>query len=450
MGSVLPFPNKHTYIFIFLFTLIAGCYSVKAQDSKAVDVTTKGIQIGQQVPDITITNIHNYKTNSAKISDFKGKLLIIDFWATWCSPCIAMIPKMDSLQKQFGDKIQFLSVTYESEKVALPFLSKLQHQQKKHYNLPIVTDSKKLNGFFPHIYLPHYVWIDASGKVAGITNHQEVNETAIMSFLSKGTQMQQKKDEYRPYNLKKLLRSNVDDGDIQISYSSTLTKYINGLNPVMDVSVDSIGNKKISVLNCPLMLLYRTSLRDRFVMSKNRISIETVDSNLLNSNLKGIEYLNWLKDGNGFCYELKVEPSLSKNIYELMRDDLRLLFPKYRATLEIRNKEVFVLKRTSQVDKLKTVGEAYSSSFSINGCKLVNTYIIQFVNELNMVYQQNVPFPIIDKTGYTGKVDIELEANLTNINSINSALARYDLTIEKSIEPVEILVIKDTPLITTK
>jgi len=425
-------------------------FSASGQGNKSVDVTAKGIQIGQPVPDIIINNIHNYKTTIAKISDFKGKLLILDFWATWCSPCVAMIPKMDSLQKKFGDKVQFLSITYQNAEDAIPFLEKFEKRNGRHYNLPIVTNDNELNRLFPHVYLPHYVWIDARGKVSAITSHREINETEINSFLLKGKVKDQKRDEYLPFDLKQSLASNLSGIQIGTTYSSSLTNYVKGLTPLSDVSTDSIGSKKIIVLNGSLMGLYRTSLRDRFIMTKSRVIMETVDSNLLNINLKGAEYLNWLDNGNGFCYELKVGPALAKDIYGFMRDDLSRLFPKYKAVLETRNKEVYILKRTSNVDKMKTKGEAYFATFNLNGCKMVNTYLIQLISELNKIYQQRSPYPIIDGTGYMDKVDIELEANLTDIASINRAIKRYDLVLEKSIAPIEVLVIKDASVLTAK
>src|SRR5690349_12062447 len=71
------------------------------------------LTIGDTMQDVEINNIVNGKKGSVKVSDFKGKLLILDFWATWCSPCIKVMPKLDSLQKYFGSKIQILPVTYE-------------------------------------------------------------------------------------------------------------------------------------------------------------------------------------------------------------------------------------------------------------------------------------------------------------------------------------------------
>ncbi|SDF95350.1 Thiol-disulfide isomerase or thioredoxin [Pedobacter terrae] len=425
-------------------------FYVNGQENKPVDVTSKGIQIGQTVPDITINNIHNYKTKTAKISDFKGKLLILDFWATWCSPCVAMIPRMDSLQKKFGDKVQFLSVTYQSEKEVLPFLEKLEKRDGMKYTIPLVNAENELHKLFPHVYLPHYVWIDVKGNVSAITSHREINEIEIHNFFLKGNVAEHKRDEYLPYDLKQSFASNLNGSQLETSYSSTLTKYIKGLTPLSDVSTDEAGTKKIIVLNGSLMGLYRTSLRDKFIMAKNRVIMETVDSNLLNTRFKGAEYLNWLNKGNGFCYELKVEPALAKDIYGFMRDDLNRLFPKYKAVIETRNKEVYVLRRTSKVDKIKTKGEPYLATFNLNGCKMVNTYLIQFISELNKIYQQRSPYPIIDGTGYMEKVDIELEANLSDISSINKAIKRYDLLLEKSIAPIEVLVIKDTSVLTAK
>ena len=76
---------------------------VQGQETKQAG----GITIGQQVPDVLIKTILNYNTTdgpatSAKVSDFRGKLLIIDFWATWCTSCIYKFPELDQLQDEFA------------------------------------------------------------------------------------------------------------------------------------------------------------------------------------------------------------------------------------------------------------------------------------------------------------------------------------------------------------
>src|ERR1700752_909783 len=86
--------------------------------------TYKEVQVGEMCPDLELNNFINYSKSSARISDFKGKLLILDFWATWCGPCIGAFPKLDSLQKKFSGKLQILAITKEPENVVRFFYDK--------------------------------------------------------------------------------------------------------------------------------------------------------------------------------------------------------------------------------------------------------------------------------------------------------------------------------------
>ncbi len=52
----------------------------------------------------------------------KGKVVVIDFWATWCEPCVSAIPAMNELHKTFGDRARFISVTYEPTDYVAGFL----------------------------------------------------------------------------------------------------------------------------------------------------------------------------------------------------------------------------------------------------------------------------------------------------------------------------------------
>ena len=78
----------------------------------------KALTIGDTVPDITITNVYNYPASTIHLSDLKGKLVILDFWSTWCGACIEAFPKMEKLQKEFGDQLQVILVnTYEGDTI---------------------------------------------------------------------------------------------------------------------------------------------------------------------------------------------------------------------------------------------------------------------------------------------------------------------------------------------
>jgi len=64
-------------------------------------------QIGTQAPDFTV----NDGEKSVTLSQFRGKPVVLNFWATWCPPCVQEIPSMVQLQKQLGDKVVILAVS---------------------------------------------------------------------------------------------------------------------------------------------------------------------------------------------------------------------------------------------------------------------------------------------------------------------------------------------------
>jgi thiol-disulfide isomerase/thioredoxin len=66
-----------------------------------------------------------------QLAEFKGKLVLVNLWATWCVPCVEEMPSLDRLQAQLGDKLTILAISEDrqGETVVAPFLAKngIQH-----------------------------------------------------------------------------------------------------------------------------------------------------------------------------------------------------------------------------------------------------------------------------------------------------------------------------------
>lgn len=104
--------------------------------------------------------------NLVKISDYKGKVVIVSFWATWCNPCMKELPVLGGIQKAAGqDKIQVISVNYKENKKIFKSIAEALVD-----NPLMITHDK--SGFISRKYgvgpIPHMVIIDKNGIVKNI------------------------------------------------------------------------------------------------------------------------------------------------------------------------------------------------------------------------------------------------------------------------------------------
>jgi len=67
--------------------------------------------IGKPAPEFT--NYENYDGSTTSLKDLKGKYTYVDVWATWCKPCLAEIPALKDLEKEFGEKMNFVSISID-------------------------------------------------------------------------------------------------------------------------------------------------------------------------------------------------------------------------------------------------------------------------------------------------------------------------------------------------
>lgn len=99
-------------------------------------------QFGSKTPaDFALKNIEG---KEVKLSDYRGKIVVLDFWATWCGPCKASFPKMQELVNKYKDKdVTFLFVnTWENKKDEEVLKNVTEYLTEKKYTFNVVFDSK--------------------------------------------------------------------------------------------------------------------------------------------------------------------------------------------------------------------------------------------------------------------------------------------------------------------
>lgn len=159
--------------------VVAGCGKKQKANTAAEPVAAEetvdmsqympSLEIGAPAPDFEAPDILG---NPVKLSDYLGKYVVLDFWATWCKDCRAEIPDLKRLYDKYGPKgIAFLGVSFDTDLQSLVDYG-IEHEipwmvvcnEIKWKENPISTA-------FDIRWIPTMFLIDPEGKIVGVTFH---------------------------------------------------------------------------------------------------------------------------------------------------------------------------------------------------------------------------------------------------------------------------------------
>jgi peroxiredoxin len=143
---------------------LLGVAIVQAMDKKAEPENVSqeaanmgGLKVGAKAPDFELKTLAG---DTVKLSDLKGKKVMLNFWATWCPPCKAEMPAMEEFHKEAGDDVVILAVNID------PHLDVKAFVDENGITFPIPLDAEdKVNETYQVLSIPTTYFIDTKGNI---------------------------------------------------------------------------------------------------------------------------------------------------------------------------------------------------------------------------------------------------------------------------------------------
>lgn len=440
-------------ILLLILFFISG--SASAQEKKITTIKTSNLKVGDRVPDLWIPKVLNYKKKNIRISEYKNKLLILDFWSLTCKACIEAFPRIDSLRKVFGDKIEILPVTYESENQVSSFFKRSKFV--KDLVMPSVVEDKLLSSWFKHYALPHEVWI-YKGVVKAITTGEYLDGPHISEVLNgKTINWPVKNDYFIIEKDKPLIDLKVRGTEKQIINYVAMMGYLDGGGSSIGIAVDSISKTKRSyIINYPIVKAYVTlwkelvktefiaapALASETGISPNQLVLEVKDRSKYIYNPSFGLRDTWDRK-NRISYE-----SMSANFQQGAREQYQSMITDLNRFLglsgywEKRKTKCLSLIRTSkQEDKLRTKGGEVLFTWNEPVKKIRNNSLDNLVYWLNN-FEENPP--VFDETNYSGPVDMDIPVrSWIDIAALRKALSAYGLDLKETVKEIDFFILKE-------
>ena len=438
---------KLRYLSLLAVLTIMCLYAVKqvsaqqAEPAATAVADIKPLQIGDTIPEwlwnlpLQVVN-HPERKDTITLNEYRGKLIILDFWATWCGSCIAAMPGLHNLQRQFGDDMVIVPVTTEAQETVAEFLQ--SNKTVKELSLFSVIDDGALKSAFPHTGVPNYVWIDAKSKVTAITaTHQLTQENISKTIAGQHPVLMQKLeiDLRNPAPL--FLKDDLYDTELE-QYTIFLKGMHYGL-PTLNIkrrNGEVVYGRMIT--NFPLLSIFQTlaprlfkSVGERY--SPKRFVIESDKREGLSYHLRtsGRNRENWVKS-NVYSFDIIVPLHKSSQLDSLILHTLND-FTAYNGNIINRDTHCYVLRKLGDIGPIKNMREKGGAEQHIS--KLIVALDDADVTAL----------PVVDESGFQD-LDAEYEElKGMSIKEINHWLGGHGLELIEAKRRIAMFVIRDDP-----
>lgn len=376
-------------------------------------------KLGKKSSELAFDIILNFEKNNAKLSDFKDKIVIIDFWATWCSPCIESFPHFEKLQNKFPNDLQIITITSDPEVRINRFL------ENRKMNLPIVIDkNESLSEIFPHGSIPHTVVIDKSGIIRAITTPSEITEELITKILLGQEINIEEKNKVQEFGSLFPL-----SGNENFIYQVTITPYNEKYHTYSNVSggEEPYTGRRILATNLAARALFEIAHqfppRIRTILDVSELS-----------------KFEWSKQ-NAICFDLIVPEEIGEKRFDIMKQQLEIFFG-CKSLVEERLRPVKVLRRIKGAEILITESKKGTVPNS-NETRNLLSMKASPIDKLAEFLENQIHEPVVNETNLSGLYDLEIPWYNEKTGKIHEELKKIGLEIVDQERVIKVLVIKD-------
>jgi thiol-disulfide isomerase/thioredoxin len=396
----------------------------------------KGLRTGDILPDLFM-KVHTSEGIVQSMDLTKGKPVLIDFWATWCSSCMKKFPVLETLQAKYKNKLTILLVnstsTRDNETKIRGFYEKWKAKHQRALTLPTVIDDKKLDSLFPHSLLPHYIWVGADGIIKGITSSEYVTEENIKALVNGD-------------HLDLPLKSDQDtrgplyaNSDLPLDNLEQYAVFIKGRQEGLGggSSGITIGNKVRGwcYRNLELARIFQFVAAKSFPgkgFDKNRYLVESNSLNVFAS-LPDKK----LKSQHLYTYQLIVPEHKADSLWHFMLKDLNS-YSDYYGRIELRIDTFLTIVNIMSSDSLPLKTCISNKKVKPAGIIMSFSTLIQWLSS-----QSWVKLPVNIESNVDDSFSIVVNPSATDMDSVNLSLKVYGLELVRRTSRVEYFIVSD-------
>ncbi|PUV24575.1 TlpA family protein disulfide reductase [Sphingobacterium athyrii] len=396
-----------------------SCACTFAQGSGPADPGAR-LHVGDKFDGFKNVNFMRGDAKTLNWKDMKDKIVILDFFDTFCTVCISSMPHIQALQNQFSKQIQIINVTWQDQNTLLKFFRGNEFLKEKKVNLPVIYNDRQLRGYFPYQSAPHVV-ILYKGKVQAITFHRLITAENIHLLLKNGTIDLPLKDDFGQGNLVK------NRGKSMLGV--WLTGYQNGVNAQgLKFERDSItSNYRASLYNRSiyraLLMAWRKIEKPTALLRKEQVIWKVRDSSV---------YENYTQEAEAWdvkyavSYERVDKVEYADSIYgRLILNDLQT-FLGLKSYWSLKRQKCLILKECPVIKSNRSFGNMVQYANTDVFCKFMSL---------------NEDFPLVSDQK---QADIPMDiGTYDTLEELNEQLRRYGCFLEEGYADFPAFVIEE-------